>query len=591
MKERWIEYGKKADFEAWAKELSVSPLFARILKNRGIDSVEEAKKFLYGTVKDLLDPALMKDMEKAASLLVTSVKAGKRIAIVNDYDCDGIFSGQIVYELIGRLGGTAVVFTPNRVKDGYGINRRIIDEAYRAGCSVILTTDNGISASEEIQYAKLLGFTVILTDHHEPRTVTENGVTTAVLPNADAVVDPKRADETFPYRDLCGAGVALYLARMVYRLTGIPEEETGTYYEYAAIATVADVVSLTGENRIIVRYGIELLKHTEKAPLKALMEASMLSLESVNATTIGFVLAPSVNSIGRLADPTIAFRFLTSTDENEARETAGRIRALNEERKALTEEGFRIAKALIEEEESDDKVLVVSLEDVNESIIGIIAGRIKEAYYKPVFLLTESGTPGLLKGSGRSIEGYHMANELQKVSTLLERFGGHAGAAGLSIRKENVDAFRKTLNREATLTEEDLTPVVKIDARAPISYMTKEFVRELKMLEPCGTGNDKPLFARQKMRLRRLRLLGEKQNFMKMTLEDETGRTDDAVMRGDFTEFFNLIRKHYGRDTVEALLEGNYVNVELAFTYRPEIHEYRGYEYVQLNCVNYCKIG
>ncbi len=590
MKERWIEHAKKADFEAWSQALGVSPLTARILKNRGIDSVEEARSFLYATVKDLPDPDRYREFSEAADLIETALRSRKRIAVATDFDTDGIFAGQILSEGLETLGGTVFLFAPNRLREGYGLNRRIVGDALEAGCGLLITCDNGIAASDAVAYAKERGLQVLVTDHHEVPFEDRDGGRTYLLPPADRILDLKCPGAAYPYREYCGAGVVLRLVEVLYRRFGIPAEKLNELYEYAAVATIADIVELTGENRILVKEGLKRLRRTEKVPFRALFETLELEPEQIGVYHISFIIAPCFNAVGRLADVRYAFDFLKERDYAAALRQAEEIRSLNELRKEMTETGYQTAEEVLEKEgRSGDRVIVAVLPGVHESVVGIIAGRLKEKYHRPVFVLTESEEEGILKGSGRSIAGYHMADELMAVRSMLVRCGGHAMAAGLSIEKAKVEAFREALNQNCRLTEKELTPVVEIDARAPLAYMSIAFAEELELLEPFGVGNPHPLFARPDFELESLRVLGKNGNVLRMRLSDGTAKTD-AVYFGDPETVFAEIRAEGGEAAMQRLLSGLSANVRLAFTYDASVEEFRGEKRVRIVCRNCCRI-
>ena len=582
MKERWIEEAKKADFEAWAEALSVTPLTARLIRNRGPKTLQEAREYLYGTMDSLADPLLMKDMEKGASLLAEAVKKGEKIAIVSDFDDDGIFSGQILYEGIREIGGMAKLFTPERVREGYGINARIIDEAKRDGFSVILTCDNGIAAVKEVDYAKSLGFTVIVTDHHEMQET---------LPRADAVLDPKRPDCPYPFKSLCGGGVAFRLIQVLYARFGILKEREEALYEYAAIATVADVVELQGENRVLVREGLRRLRNTNKTGLLALMDLCGIDRSRLNAYHIGFILGPCFNAVGRLSHVSLAFELLETEDTARAYALAEEIRDLNEERKRMTEEGFRKAEELLLTRDLDaEKILFVRLEGVHESVVGIIAGRLKEKYGRPVFVFTDAGE--LLKGSGRSVPAYHMLRHLLGSADLMDRFGGHAMAAGLSLRPENLEALRERLNRECEFTTEELLPPLRLDARMPLSAVSERQIEELGLLEPFGTGNPQPLFARPHFRVHQLRILGKDRNVVRMVVSDGSGARMDAILfgGGETADLLRFLRAEFGDEETEKAMRGAENGIDLAFAYRPGVNEYMGRRSLQITVSAYCRI-
>lgn len=588
MKERWMEHAKKADFEAWGKALDVSPLTARVIRNRGILSIEEAREYLYGTPEELKSPEHFREFRHAADLLEKAVREKETVAIATDFDTDGIFAGEILKTGLQTVGASAFIFTPSRVKEGYGLNRRIVDDAVEKGCDLLITCDNGISASEEVAYAKSRGLTVIVTDHHEVPFEERDGQRSYLYPPADAVVDPKGPESDYPFRFLCGAGVAFRLVELLYERFGVPAEKSRELYEYVAIATVADLVELTGENRTLVKAGLDALHKTEKTPLLALFRALEIEREDINAHQISFIIAPCFNAIGRLSDVRAAFELLEEEDPEKAYRLATQIRGLNEIRKEMTEDGFREALTVIEKDQLlSDRVLVVPLSGVHESVIGIVAGRIKENYYRPSFVLTESDEPGYLKGSGRSVPGYRMSDELMGVKPLLVRAGGHAMAAGLTIETKNVEAFRKALNERCALTESDLTPTVWIDARMPVSALSESLVNELALLEPFGTANDRPLFARTDFQIESLRVLGRNANVLKMQVFDGTGRTD-ALWFGDPESVYRKIREGYGEEALRALVFGERTDVTLGFTFYPTVNEFRGRKSVEIVCRNCC---
>ncbi len=590
MKEKWVEYARKADFDLWSRELGISKLTARILRNRGVETLEEAREFLFAGMESLADARLMKGMNEALSMLSGTIRAGGKTAIVSDFDDDGIFAGEILYEGIRKCGGEAMLFTPHRVREGYGINRRIIDEAAESGCSLILTCDNGIAALPECLYARERGCSVIVTDHHEVQyDDAPDGTRTYRLPEADAVVDPKQPGCAYPFKELCGAGVAFRLIQLLYREFGVPEEAEKELYEYLAIATVADVVPLKGENRILVKAGLEALHRTKKTGLLALIEACGLKKEELTAYHLGFVIGPSFNAVGRLADVRLAFRLLSCEDAEEAADLAGEIRALNEARKDETERGTMEALSIIEKAPwKDDRILLVRLHGVHESVVGIIAGRVKEKYHRPVFVFTDAEDG--LKGSGRSIENYHMLAGLIPEKGLLTRFGGHAMAAGLSLPEENLEILRKRLNEACTLTESELQPVVHVDARVPLRFVTEKLIGELSALAPFGTGNPRPVFAMTHLKIRSLKVVGRRQNVVRMTLQDEFGTLADAVHFGDPAELTAFIRSEYGEAGLLRVLRSEDGGIDPAFTFYPEINEYMGRKSVQIVCMSYCRI-
>jgi len=591
MKKSWIEYAKKADFNAWAEELHISPLTARILRNRDILTISDARKYLYGSMDDLGNLHDIKDMDRAVSILVEALAKKEKVCIASDYDVDGIFASQILREGLEKVGFLTFVTSPNRVDEGYGINRRIIEEAKDKDCAVILTCDNGIAAKEELAYAKELGFEVIVTDHHEAQFET--------LP-ADAVVDLKNGPSDYAFKELCGAGIAFRLIQALYEELGLPKETEETLYEYVAIATVADVVPLLDENRILVKTGLERLKKTTKPGLRALMDVQSLVPENISAYSIGYVLGPCFNAVSRLTgEADLSRDLLNAKAYEEALPLAEKMAEMNNLRKEMTEEGYEEAIAMIEEASwKNDSIYVVDLENANESVIGIIAGRLKEKFARPVLVLTKGkeekmpdGTAlHLMKGSGRSIEAYDLMNGLMQVKDLLYKFGGHKMACGLTILSENVEIFRKMLNEQCTLTKKELTPVLSIDGRVPFAYMTKSLVRELKVLEPFGAANESPVFARPHLTLESFRILGKNQNVVKMSLKDENGNRLDGIQFGDATEFVDFLKSHYGEETVQTLQYNRSAGVDIALAFYPDINEYQGAESIQLHIQDYCII-
>lgn len=590
MRERWRVYGKKADFNRIAQTFHISPVTARIIRNRDVDGEDAIRRYLYGTVEDLYDPRRMKDMGKAADLVEEAVRNGVKIAISSDFDVDGIFSGMILLEGILRIGGEASVYTPDRVKEGYGLNDRIVEEAHSEGYGMILTCDNGIAAAEPILRAKELGMTVVVTDHHEvPYTLEENGERRYHLPAADAVVDHKQEDCPYPFKKLCGAGVTYKLIQILYERFGVEREELYRLLEYAAIATVADVMDLEGENRIIVREGLRRLGATKNLGLQALMEVNGMDPKHLTAYHIGFIIGPCFNAAGRLETVKMAFDLLKAKTREEATARAETLKELNDSRKNMTLKGAEQAVELIERSPwKQDKILLVRLHGCHESLVGIIAGRIREKYYKPVFVFTDAEEG--IKGSGRSIEGYHMFDGLMQCQDLLERFGGHAMAAGLSLKEENLEPLRKRLNDACTLTQEELTPLVQIDVPMPLSYITEELIEEFKLLEPFGKGNTKPIFAQQHFQIAKGSIIGKNKNVMKFQVIGQDNTAMEALYFGDLDDLIQLIKTEYGEEQFERMMEGRRNDVDLAFTYYPSVNEFRGRRSLQIVIQNYCRI-
>ena len=583
-KELWMVQTKRADFSGLAMRLGVSPVAVRVMRNRGLTEEAEMRKYLYGTLDDLYDPRLMKGMEQAAELIARKLKEGKHVRIIGDYDIDGVCSTYILLkgfqraakELSQRCSLEAGRYSvekendaqidyeiPDRIKDGYGINESIIRQASADGVDTLVTCDNGIAALREISIAKQLGMTVVVTDHHEV-PVDEYG---QILPPADAVVDPKQDGETYPFHEICGAVVAWKLIRVLYEKLGIPESEWMDLLEFAAIATVGDVMKLQDENRLIVKYGLKKIGSTKNTGLRKLIEKNNLDIENLSAYHIGFVIGPCLNAGGRLKSAKVALRMLLAEDPERAGEMADELKELNDMRKDMTAKGEAEAIEQVEKQYMDDKVLV--LPECHESLAGIIAGRLREHFHKPSFVLTRGETTA--KGSGRSIEQYHMYQGLCKVSDLLVKFGGHPMAAGLSLEEKDIDEFRRRLNADAELTEEDFVPKIWIDVPMPFEYVNEKIVQELKDLEPFGQGNEKPLFAQKSLVIRNARVLGKNRNVVKLNLVTETGQPVDGLLFADGDRF---LEEQAGRNMIDMI-------------YYPDVNEYNGTRTLQAVIRNY----
>lgn len=569
--EKWMVYNKKADFQKIGSEFGIDPVIARLIRNRDIQDMKEIRSYLYGTLAEIPSPWKMKDMERAVQILQKKITQKKKIRIIGDYDIDGVTATCILLKGLKRLNANVDTYIPDRVKDGYGMHEQLIDKALEDGIDTILTCDNGIAAAAEIEYAKKEGLTVIVTDHHDiPFRDTEDG-RIWIIPKADAVVNPKQNDCLYPNKNICGAVVAWKLIWALYERLGIDSDEIWDFLELAAIATVGDVMDLQGENRIIVKEGLKKLSSTSFEGLKALIRVNNLEGAEITAYHVGFVIGPCINASGRLDTAARSLELLLADNMEDAMKLADDLYDLNQSRKAMTEQGKGQAIQSIEENNlGKDRVLVVYLPDCHESLAGIIAGRIREAYNKPVFVLTK-GADGV-KGSGRSIEAYSMYEELVKCSDLLTQFGGHPMAAGLSMEEKNVELFRRHLNDNCTLTEQDLIPKIMIDVPMPISYLSKKLTEQLKVLEPFGKGNSKPLFAQKNLRAVGIRVFGRNRNVAKMLLIDENGIKMDAVYFGEAQEFVDFVQAH---DTISV-------------TYYPEINVFQGRENLQVVIKNYC---
>ena len=591
-KERWRLYAKKADFAAISKAYGINQVTARIMRNRGVETKEEIESYLKGDLDYLSDPALMKDADKAASLLEAAIANNELIAISSDFDNDGIFSGLLLKEAIIELGGRAAIFTPNRVMEGYGVNSRIVEEANANGASVLLTCDNGIAAFEAIDEAKKLGMTVIVTDHHEVPFEEHDGKKIYLLPKADAIVDPKQEDCAYPFKSLCGTGVAYQLMTLLFRRMKRTMSRQEIFLQYTAIATVADVMELVGENRILVRKGLSYLNHTNHIGLRALMEVCGISPEQVRAYHIGFILGPCFNAAGRLDTIVHALALLESKEYDQALALAGELWAMNEERKELTRVGTERAVELIEHATwKNEHVYLVYIKDCHESVAGIIAGRLRERYYRPVLVFTDASEEGQIKASGRSIDDYDMFTELSAFRNLFLRFGGHKMAAGLTMEKKNLEILRDGLNARCTLTQTQLMPLVMIDAAMPLGYISEEVIADLEKLEPFGRANEKPLFAQQHLSVLRLSRIGKNRNVVKMSVMGPEGIIMDALYFGDTDVFFDFLEEEYGRDNVAAALRGMRNTIDIGVTYYPQINEFQGKRSLQIVIQNYCRVS
>lgn len=565
---------KKADFNGIAEKYQISPIIARLMRNRDVIGDDAIDFYLNGTVEDLYDGLLMKDMDRAVDILKEKIEEGKKIRVIGDYDIDGVNATYILQQGLAGLGADVDTDIPDRIKDGYGLNQMLIDRALEDDVDTIITCDNGIAAMSEIAYGKENGMTIVVTDHHEVPYLEENGEKKYLLPPADAVVDPHRADCEYPFKGLCGAAVAYKLVEVLYRVSGKSEQEVEhlqeSLMENVAIATIGDVMDLVGENRVFVKKGLELLKTTKNEGLHALMQCTGVDTANLNTYHIGFVIGPCINAGGRLDTAKRALELLNASNRREAVTLAADLKELNDSRKEMTEEGVEEAVRQIESSSwKDDQVLVVYLPECHESIAGIIAGRIKERYYRPTFVLTKGETG--VKGSGRSIEAYDMFAEMSRCRELFTKFGGHKLAAGLSLEEENVEAFRKRINELADLTEEDLQMKVSIDMRLPFPYINEELIHELKILEPFGKGNGKPLFAESKLRVIQPRIFGKNRNVLKCRLEDQQGNQMEAVYFGEVEDCLQQMEKKQ----------------IMSFTYYPSINEYMGRRTIQLTIVNY----
>ncbi|PJJ31027.1 single-stranded-DNA-specific exonuclease RecJ [Lacrimispora celerecrescens] len=563
--EKWMLQTKRADFEEMARCYRITPVTARIIRNRNVMGHEAVEKYLYGGLKDLYSPHLLKDMDRTVAILKEKTEQLRPIRIVGDYDIDGVCSTYLLYQALSQVGAVVDYEIPDRLKDGYGINESIIRAAAADGIDTILTCDNGIAAVGQIRLAKELGLTVLITDHHD--IMKEDGK--EILPPADAVVNPKQEECQYPFPDICGGLVAYKLVQALYEEFHVPLEKWLEMVEFAAIATVGDVMKLQDENRIIVKEGLKRIGQTKSLGLLKLIERNDLDKDQITAYQIGFVIGPCLNAGGRLQTAKLALSLLLSREEDEADQMALELKALNDQRKTMTKQGTIEAVEQVEALYGEDKVLVVYLPECHESLAGIIAGRLREYFQKPAFVLTDGEE--CVKGSGRSIETYHMFDALVEVKELLLKFGGHPMAAGLSLLKEHVDEFRKCLNEQARLTEEDFIRKVWIDVPMPLEYIDEPLIDELELLEPFGQGNEKPLFAQKGLYIRSVRILGKNRNVVKFSLATDQGTPMDAMLFADGDSF------------LEELGDSRVLDV----IYYPAVNEYNGNKNLQIVIRNY----
>lgn len=609
MKEKWYVAAKKADFQGIAKRFGIDPVTARIIRNRDVVGDDEIRQYLYGTRAELGDPAQLQGGLEAASLLKQKIEAGKKIRIIGDYDIDGVNSTYILYRALTRCGAQVDYEIPDRMKDGYGLNISLLKLALEEGIDTVLTCDNGISAIAEIAYAKENGMTVIVTDHHEPlfeevpeedqaetiqpqtdtarRIPSPDGTRIFRLPPADVLVNPKQPNCRYPYKKLCGAAVAWKVVCLLYRLYAI-EEEAEQFLQFVGFATVGDVMELDGENRILVKEGLKQLRITQNYGWRALIQANNLDFDTLNSYHIGFVLGPCINASGRLDTAKRSLRLLLAKDAAEAELLATRLKQLNDERKELTQAAVDLACEQIDgSTEANDRVLVVYLPDCHESIAGIVAGRIRERYGKPTFVVTNAEAEDEAKGSGRSIEAYSMFEEMVKCQDLFRKFGGHPMAAGFSLPRSRIDEMRRRLNENCTMTEEDMAEKIMVDVPMPINYIRESLVEELSVLEPFGNGNEKPLFAERHLKLLSARILGKNANVLKLQVANATGCTMEALYFGIPDNILSYLADKYGRNEVQKLLWGKVNQIEMDLTYYPSINEYQGRRTLQIVIKNF----
>ena len=584
--EQWMVINKGADFKGIGNKFHIDPVTARIIRNREVIGDEEIHSFLAGTLQELPDVHLMQDLDLLVELLDQKINEKAKIRIIGDYDIDGVMSSYILYRALTRCGAQVDVAIPNRITDGYGLNRNLITEALECGVDTILTCDNGIAAIEEIAYAKEAGMTVFVTDHHEIPFKDVDGERIYMRSEADAIVNPHQKTCTFPYKDLCGAGVAWAVIVAVYEKNNIEQREVEDLLEFVAFATVGDIMSLTGLNRILVKEGLKRIHHTTNIGMRALVSQCELLPEQIDTYHFGFVLGPCINAAGRLDTARRALRLFISESPEEAAEIADELVVLNEERKEMTRQGVEEAKQLVEEGGYEkDPVLILYLPDVHESIAGIIAGRIREYYYRPTFILTKAEDG--VKGSGRSTEEYSMYEQMCKCSNLLTKFGGHPMAAGLSLPEENVEIFRKQMNENCPFRAEEIVQTIHIDVPMPVDYVTNALVEEFSILAPFGKDNPKPVFADRNLKISRMWVIGKNQNVLRMTLVSEQGRPLSAIYFGDIEAMRTYLVEQYGTQEVEKAFHGRENNMQISIVYSPKINTYKDSETLQFEIQYY----
>ena len=570
MHQDWRIYAKNADFKALSEKYGIDPVVARVIRNRDVVTDTDFENYIYGTLESTYAPELMMDMELGVDIIMSSIEDGENIRVVGDYDVDGVMSTYILYDGLKRAGANVSVDIPHRINDGYGINERIIDKAYNDGIHTIITCDNGIAAVNAVAKATELGMTVVVTDHHEPQEI---------LPDADAIIDPHQKGDTYPYKDICGAAVAYKFIRLLFKTMDM-EFGRNEYIEEVALATVCDVMPLLDENRTFVREGLRCLEKTENTGLKALLEVSGLMDKKLSGYSLGFVVGPCINAAGRLGSALDAFSLLTEEDEKAAYEMAAKLKELNDSRKSMTEEGEKAALDIISD--NIDDVLVIYVPGLHESLAGILAGRLKERYYRPTIVFTDTDKDdSMLKGSGRSTEGYNMFEKINVHKDMLVKFGGHPLAAGLSIEKDKLEEFKKILNEEAGLSEADKTPKLMIDVPMPMSYVTMTLAEQLAALEPFGKGNEYPLFAEKDMEILGYQIYGQNKNVMRLKLRSTRGRVHEVIyFRPD--EFEKNINEWFTAEECDKMSRGIATGCKLAIAYEVGINEYNGARNVQL---------
>lgn len=584
--EQWVLLRKGADFEGIGKRFQISPRLACLIRNRDVIGDEAIAQYLNGTIADLYDGMLMKDMDKAVDILREKIAEQKRIRVIGDYDIDGVNATYILLEGLEKLGAEVDSDIPSRMKDGYVLNVELIERAYRDGIDTIITCDNGIAAAGEIAYGKRLGMTIVVTDHHEVPFEEEEDGKNYLLPLADAVIDPKQPGCEYPFKGLCGAAIAYKLVEALWEATGGDAEDLDYLIENVAIATVGDVMELENENRIFVKEGLQMLKRTHSPGLRSLIACTGVDKDRIGAYHIGFVLGPCMNASGRLDTAKRTLDLLRAKAGKEADILAGDLKALNDSRKEMTDIAVEQARQIVDTTKAgQDRVLVLYLPGCHESLAGIVAGRIRERYYRPAIILTDAEEG--IKGSGRSIEAYNMYEELSRCKDLLTKFGGHKLAAGMSLAKENIEELRRTLNDNCRLEPKDMAEKVVIDMELPFSCVTEELVEELTLLEPFGKGNTKPVFAARNVELISGRILGKNRNVLKLQVKDSSQTAMEAVCFRGAEQMLSLLEERYGKEAVDLLMKGRGSQMKLSVTYYPDMNEYMGKRTVQIVITHY----
>lgn len=583
---KWIMHTKKVDFKGLSERLGVDPVIVRLMANRGLESYDEMNEFLHPTLENFPDPHLFADMDLACELLTFAIDAGEKIRVIGDYDVDGIMSTYILVSAIRRAGGDVDFAVPHRMKDGYGVNPEMVQRAYDEGVSFIITCDNGIAASQAVELAKELDMTFVVTDHHEVPFDMVDGKKQYKLPIADAVVDPKREGCKYPFKGICGAQVAWKLSYVLFEMMGIDKSEADAYLQFASIACVCDVMELKAENRATVYHGIKALEATTNKGLKALIARNELSGKALSCYHLGFVIGPCLNASGRLDTATRAIELLFEEDSTKALVMANELVELNVQRKAMTQEGIDAATQMIEEEGlGSDRVLVVYLPKLHESLAGIVAGRVKEKYFKPTLVITDAEEGA--KGSGRSIEAYNMFEELSKVKDIFTKFGGHPMAAGVSLPKEKIDELRTRLNENCSLSEDDLQEIIRFDCDMPLSYINTDLIENMDALAPFGTGNPKPLFALKNVHILRAAYIGKESQYLRLSIATEDGRQITGMIFRDVEGFENQCCQKYGKANYESLFSGKDTGIKTDIVYFASVNEYRGEKKPQIIIENF----